>query len=310
MPRFDPYWRLGACLGLIFALAGSILSAWYVAPAIAATFSIPTSAAPYKSLIFDGVCCLVAGLALVPLSLRARERQRLRRIAMTTDPSAVPLSLPILEVWEAWDSKAASMPDVKERSLFVPWRSSSRLAWPTSSLILIIFCALLTGVGLIGWTYSFQRYGPLSMEEQVEFGLTAIWIGGVAVGAFIFLLARLFSRPGPAYGIEANDEGITVIRAGGIGWHLRWEDARLLEVALTSYGGGFVLHGLNSRIEWGLPDFLHSPSSLRGIGMEEDDLRRRHVALLSLIRARTGLEVRTFSRFFRSPDSSLRSSHA
>lgn len=307
MPQWDRYWPLGLLSSVLLLTASILLSTWYLASlfALPQQFGLPPLAGLGQmggSIIWVGG---FGGLGLFVSSRAAHRRARLRRVALGGDPSVMPLATIVPD--------PAHAPDAAHRPLMLPWRRTPRgREWGTPLLLTLlmspapVFIAVVTFVfpTLIGWSVqdeiAYLAHRP--MDNIIDAAAMALLLAletCLAVNALVALVRALTSRLGPAYGVVADDEGISTLHLKGQGPRLRWADMRLLEVSQPIKSGGgarfFTIYGPDPRtsVYW---QYFRQPRRKRlRLESSREEFETRQRSLLALIASRTSLQPRTFS---------------
>jgi len=291
MPRTDSYWWLGAYLGAFFGAAGLALTIylaiWYqsTGSSLAALLDTTPSAASGLWLLELVIFCAIPAAIILPASLGARRRARLRRIMIQSGREGAGAEIPLARILVDPTATLERTAD----PLIVEWRTPSRLREAVGPLALFASCIALGGLlfNALNTNDADAHLSGPPLWLSVQFGLILAIVAAVALAT---LIARLFSRRGPAYGVIADDEGIATLYQRQRGPQLSWQDARLLEAIVADGATHLVLQGPVVAVEWRAVD---SPGASRRTSA--DALSYQRESLLALAHAWTGLVPRTLN---------------
>ena len=295
------YWWVEALLGLA-AGVGAI-----VAPVIYLDQQLPLDQELGSSYTTDlllatalGGVLLVLTLMLVITAVRSRMRYHQRKLALSGNLDALPLS--------RITPKPANAPDVSMQPLSLLWSASRGiriLERPLHVLLAVVQAAvpllLLIAIGV-----------AIVQDPQRIF--TATWaqrlavIGAVCLGAIVIALLVFYARAVPTYfgrpfGVTATDEGIECRTQLGRRFFVPWIEMRLFEVdgsGATGFGRRrFRLYGSRHIAEWQDNPLKYNEFAPHEMAPEE--MAARLQAVVNLIAARTDLAPRTLAKALRLP---------
>jgi hypothetical protein len=313
----DRFWWLMLILGLAFC-AGAVAAPYWILQSFPTNDPYFTSA-DYWQLIgeigFIVLMCLVGGLILVTMGLRARRRHRRRLAALRDGESALPLA--------DMQPDATLAPDVSETPLALLWRMGA--AARVYGVVVLGICALsvlitaslfvlaLAAPALLHLRLLPEGMFAQTLQQSTSLMETVLRIAGasaiVAICTGIGVLAAritpfFFGRP---FGVSASNSGIDARTELGSRIHMAWDEIRLLEVET---GGSqskrrFALYAPGQRVEWA--DYIEGAAmGYVPVGATASEMTRRQAALLGLIAARTGLAPRTLAKTLESRPASAR----
>lgn len=304
MPTRDRHWRAQMVVGLglitLAIIAAAIL--WSIQ---LMTFQLSDFLDPYLrtqaiSAIVQ-ILLLVGSLLLVGAEswrggLRARTRYRMRVAAMNGQPDAMPLVRPDIA-----RGAPADAPDLRGAPLSLTWRATTIARIVTIPLFGFFVAVFLGIAGVLVYLLMMVATTPAVSSvwlgaQLLIYGFLVILCAGCVslAGLLVVFMSQLFR----VQGITATDDGITYYPPYGRSRLLRWEDMRLLELAMptrnsSSNPNTYILHGVNAAAEWSEPTYKNAFATY---GATNDELERRQQALLDLIAARTGLQPRSCDR--------------
>lgn len=230
----------------------------------------------------SSLLCLLIGVAACVFMLwqatLAGRRQRLRARAMAGDDRAMPLA--------AIEPRDAPAGEAMDEPLALLWRPPQ--SWWITALVMVV----VIGLGLLVMLVS--RITPGASSQ-------ALWVGlGVLGGAWALFAGLMVAfvaywRKG-ASGVVATGEGLRRLQAGKERAFIPWSEARLFEVSSATPSAsqsarGFALMSERALIEW----VIHPPGNALPAddGASYEEMRRRGLALVKMVNARTGLALRT-----------------
>ena len=292
----DRYWWLQRAAGLALALVLVVVAVWF------ATNPDPVTEFRQNGLGF--IIFILAAVLTIRESFRSHDHYRSRLAALHGDLDAIPLANIAVH--------ADNVPNVAAEPLELMWHAT-RLWGRIFTIYHAIIYVLLGGtwlVILLSMVYAIYLLATTKPIQPLTFDfITVMSLAMVAVGSITLLLGlplaigiigRYWPRDhGRPFGLSASSEGITYVPGVGRRRLIRWEDMRLLEEKTTigSYTQkeyrSYQLYGRDAIAEW--QDAPPSAWVIVGtVGMTSGEYGARHLALLDLIAARTGLTPRTF----------------
>lgn len=303
MSFLEQHWWIG--------VIGSVVSAaaMVIAPIVALQQLLPLDIELGNSLTQDyllagGFAALFFVLVLMFASfvVRGRRRAHLRADALRGNLAVMPLSL--------LPADAQKAPDVSLDPLVLSWRAG--MIQSAHSALVFLLAAVFWGFILVlvwaGLIINYSKFFAIVQEQWLP--LAGTFVATPIYAALMVVLIRylptLFGKP---FGITAASEGIHYRTVFGREGFIRWEELKLLEVeqyGLQSFAverREFSLYGQNARQ---VVDWKDNPPTSRSAfvpnGMSQAEMTVRLQALFHLIKARTGLVPRTFSKALRSKE--------
>jgi hypothetical protein len=294
MPFFDRFWWLRALAGVV--------GLGFIVALVNIQYSLNREDLPafFSHDIVADLLILLLVLEDVFIiwrpALAARCRQHARLAAMRGDASAMPMAPTTLN--------PPAVPDLAQGPLTLLWRHpirEQRLSPRMRTVrivVTIVIAPLLVGDGWL-LVRQFQNLGLGSSAVP----LVASIYGALIFGAFLLVLIgkRMHDsrQQRLAFGIIASTDGLTERSQSGRERTVRWQDARLLELAREQGSTGsrhkYVLYGTREFVHW--PDETISPrEDIAPDDISQEEMKRRQEALLVLVQARTGLMARTFAQ--------------
>ncbi|MGZ3664935.1 MAG: hypothetical protein ACXVDA_10680 [Ktedonobacterales bacterium] len=309
MPLLDRHWWLR----VLFACGASTVAVAYVVWCVRTALSIPPDSPLDPS---PGVIIFVIVIPL-NLFLTARytiriaqpSRGRARFAGIRGNPEVLPASLIVPHPERA--------SNVSAEPLVIAWRPFTFRRIETAPLWAILILGLLlllliTFFASVGEAMtSYHTFPEIFLHTMLSAllitllciafllaacGVAAIFSGVWSIGIATPIIA-FFGRP---FDVAADSEGITAHDLWGRTHHVRWDDARLLEVSIVPPVLGqyrvFTLYGCDSYVRWrdDTGSGVKARTRLDGITREEGS--RRLGLLLDVIAAQTGLSPHTLER--------------
>jgi hypothetical protein len=295
MPFLDRFWWLRIAGGLALIAAALALANKYAAYARA---SKTASNSPWPSAIFELLLPLLAVALALWVGYRAfsaRQRALLLRQALAGNPAVIPLA--------AFAVDASKALDVAREPLVLMWRPHRAiqcLVW-----VIILLTLALDAVIIYGARQIMSVKLPLPLDRNsfwLQLALAAGALGLLTLHVAMLLAAPLALRI--RTGATFTDEGIRERTRWGWRRFLRWEDARLFEVAaVQSLDRRYTLYGARRSVRWmdEIPAYDSEAVKQRNHenyvpnGVTAEEMSRRLRAALQVVTARTDLAPRTLS---------------
>lgn len=268
--RVDHLWWLIAALGVMTAVIATVLIRQLVfLPSLDDLGFITV----ITTIAFALAVGLFAGMAVsgAHRSLRRRaathgDQHAMRPAKLILDADA-DIALPVLLIW-------------KPVRLWL-----TLLGWYTPCLLTLQFGVELFAGDLLNLSSSDQSSNSRMSDTLMLAGWLLCTLA--ALLCFWYLRSRRIS-------VVADDVGITSQSLVGVRRTVRWEDARLIEVAATAHARAIVVWGTRSHVWWDDVLFRKGDRAPDGMTFAESDERAHQ--LLCLVAARTGLTPRIFNR--------------
>jgi hypothetical protein len=298
MPFLDRSWWLRIAGGLALIIAAFALAS-------ASSASTRTSRSAANSSLLGGlpsaIFTLLPLLAIVVAlwwgfgAWRARRRALARTRSLAGHLDAMPFA--------AFAGDPARAPDVSSEPLVIMWRPNQKIQraiWLIALLTLALDIVIIYGARAL-----------MGVRLPVSVNFTSFWPRLALISAILLLVALhvaiLLAAPLALRlrtGVTFTNAGVQERSPWGARRFLRWEDARLFEVAaIQTLNRRYTLYGPRGAVSWRDEIPAYDSEAVQQRDHENyipddiapEEMSRRLRAALGLVAARTGLSPRTLS---------------
>jgi hypothetical protein len=295
MPLLDRSWWLRVAAGLALIVVALALANAYSA---SARTSRSAAASPWLGALFTlllPMLAVVVALYWGAGAYQAWQRAKARWRALVGDLDAMPPA--------AFSADPTRAPDLSSAPLVIMWRPNhgiQRAVWLIAMLTLALDGVIVYGARQV-----------MGVKLPIPIDVSSFWLRFAIISAVLLLLSLhvsvLLAAPLALRlptGVTFTESGVQERTRWGRRRFLRWEDARLFEVAaVQTLDRRYTLYGARRAVHWRdeIPAYDSEAIEQRDhenyvpdhISMEEMAHRLR--AALSLVAAHTGLQPRTLS---------------